>query len=114
MCLAVLDFKTQTFNRRLKVFLCHTDSVEDQELKSWTRKHPDEWGSTEVLAWIACLKHINFNKLHLERFNCVTGRNLKDMDQHKLKQIEPTYGAQIYAAFQDLIQQSESNFIKLI
>ena len=84
----------------------------------WDKKHPDQWGEREVIAWLTRLVQtepdMEFNLLHLEKFKSCTGKQLQEMDLQEFIDKEPRYGRQIHQTFHAILEACELKFVLYI
>ncbi|KAI0212042.1 ETS-related transcription factor Elf-3 [Lamellibrachia satsuma] len=78
------------------------------DLKSWTNKHPEQWGPREVLDWVyyvADMCHIT--GIRGEVFNRKTGSELCRFTREQFLSLEPTYGGLLHGCLHLLLRKSK-------
>ena len=80
-------------------------------MDSWKFKHPEEWGSKEILDWIYYwlpqLPGGPDSECSGENFSKLDGRQLIKMSEEEFCKLEPSYGKMYYHMLHKLLQESE-------
>ncbi|CAL1540469.1 unnamed protein product, partial [Lymnaea stagnalis] len=82
-------------------------SLEDNDrLLSWTRHHPENWSSSEVLDWlffVAQERGLDMQEFRGENFQNINGMQLCQMGLGDFTRLEPRFGRSIYEMFKNLL-----------
>ena len=85
-------------------FIC-SDEI---DLKSWTNKHPEQWGPREVLDWVYCVADkCRITGIRGEKFNQKTGSELCRLNREQFVTLEPDYGSLLYGCLHKLLRNSK-------
>ncbi|XP_035825263.1 probable serine/threonine-protein kinase DDB_G0282963 [Aplysia californica] len=79
---------------------------DDENLLSWTRRHPEGWTSSEVLDWLfyVAQEHCqDMQELRGENFQGITGSQLCQMGLEDFTKLEPKFGAVLFEVFKKLL-----------
>ncbi|KAK6191588.1 hypothetical protein SNE40_003238 [Patella caerulea] len=79
---------------------------EQDQLLSWTRKHPENWSSEEVLDWLIYTgqeKGLNMSELRAEAFQNLCGIELCRLSIEEFINLEPKYGKSLYEMLKHLL-----------
>ena len=80
-------------------------------MDSWKYKHPEEWGSDEIIDWIYTwfprLKEPDEPECRGENFSSLNGQAMINMTRDDYLQLDPAYGGVFYDMFHLLLKQSK-------
>ncbi|ESP02405.1 hypothetical protein LOTGIDRAFT_138494, partial [Lottia gigantea] len=79
----------------------------------WTRKHPENWNSEEVLDWLIYTgqeKGLNMSELRAEAFQNICGAELCRLSMDEFRNLEPKYGKSLYEMLRNLLSGKLSPF----
>ncbi|KAH9519116.1 ETS- transcription factor Elf-3 [Bulinus truncatus] len=87
---------------------CPTEQalLDADRLLSWTRHHPENWSSSDVLDWIFFVgqeRGLDMQEFRGENFQNLTGAQLCQMSQDSFSQLEPRFGRVFYEMFKSLL-----------
>jgi len=78
------------------------------DLKSWTHKHPEQWGPREVLDWVYYVADkCQISGIRGEMFNQKTGPELCRFTRQQFMHLEPNYGSLLHECLQNLLCNSK-------
>ncbi|KAK6972846.1 ETS-related transcription factor Elf-3 [Biomphalaria glabrata] len=80
--------------------------LDSDRLLSWTRHHPENWSSSDVLDWIffvAQERGLDMQDFRGENFQNLTGAQLCQMGLGDFTQLEPRFGRIIYEMLKNLL-----------
>jgi len=80
------------------------------EFMNWSLRHPETWGTVEVLDWLyySAEKYgVDCSVLRGEAFRDVTGEMLCQMTAHDFSTLEPNFGALLHRIFREHLQSGK-------
>jgi len=78
------------------------------DLKSWTNKHPEQWGPREVLDWVYYVADkCQISGIRGEMFNQKTGPELCRFTRDQFMHLEPNYGSLLHGCLHKLLLSSK-------
>ena len=83
---------------------------EDNDLLSWQNRHPEHWGTKEVLDYVYYLAdhyQMDWACFCGEHFRGIDGSRMCRMTKEDFVRLEPTYGHYIYETFSNLRKQGK-------
>ncbi|XP_035828708.1 actin cytoskeleton-regulatory complex protein PAN1-like [Aplysia californica] len=82
------------------------EDLRDQQLTSWTSRHPQHWSREQVLDWIYYVveqEHLDGSRVRGEAYQSLTGSELCTMTEEDFRRIDPDNGSRLSAIFRHLL-----------